>query len=85
MVTYVFSDFSCKQSFACDVTNKRDTFLYKCSITSFIMFYRITDDILAMARPSTIVIIQKNVIQQFERYFIDFCSAFVQYVIVMTV
>lgn len=37
------------------------------------MFYRITDDILAMARPSTIVIIQKNVIQQFERYFIDFC------------
>ncbi|KAJ8955323.1 hypothetical protein NQ318_003416 [Aromia moschata] len=26
----------------------------------------ITDDILAMARPSTIVIVQKNVIQQFE-------------------
>lgn len=42
-------------------------------ITSTIIYrynlrFRITADILAMARPSTIVIVKKNIIQQFERY-----------------
>lgn len=33
----------------------------------YLYLYRITDDILAMARPSTMIIVQKNIIQQFER------------------
>lgn len=58
--------------------------LLKTFISKFIYFYkcyRITDDILAMARPSTSILVKKNVIQQFHRYVFPNLKKIILYII----